>query len=891
MGKIFLSIVGYIDNEAHFEFFCNSVKNQSLSKENLELIFVDSLYSKDCEQLANTLKSEGYVVKYFKEIGISEENAYFFACKEINGIYANFSRTSSYFSKNSLKPSLFKNNTLKSFKPVFVNSNGKEGLYKACPKKVLSKNINLLKNSYDFQLHLGAYLIPSECLKKITFKTELGVDTLYRFIIDVLACYKNFKLLNSNYYYTHALEDNPGVAEIQHNKSWYSQSLTNFLIPTVKEFKNTNFVQNICFYLLLSKYNCNLFNRNKGVLNSEEVMAFEKLTSEFLQYIEDNGSIFENRKLYNFTRSFNIYLTKLKYQLYNNYQVVIKDNCFYYSFRDKDILIGSLKDEKVIIELINYDNNNLIIDGVFCSDEFLEGKSFKAYAELNGQKYPLVRNNTYPENYSFGVPFYKKYRFSIFLPSINRGDIKFFLEYNDRKIPMQISSAGAFCRINTIKNSYWHYSKNCLYYKKTKNNGDALKIRRSNVFVNFYKEIYAIIRNMVVKKFSKKSIIASGFRVVYWLTRPLFYKRHIWLYYDKLYKAGDNAEYLFHYANAQNDNIEHYYIVNNTSPDYNRLKTADKDRILVFNSIKAKLYALNAECVLATHANVMGFLGFPRKSHSFFTNLYKLKVVCVQHGLTIQQIAVHQNRLVDNTRLYCCASKFEIDNLNQDVYGYFGDELKLVGLARYDGLKNNDKKQILITPTWRKECARGDSQMGSARKYNELFKTTEYFRLYNSLINDKKLIETAKKCNYRLIYLLHPVVSSQIEDFTKNDYVEILAASGNMSYEKILTESSLMVTDYSGVQFDFAYQRKPIVYYHPSTLPPHYDEGCGFMYDSMGFGSIITEHNALVDELCDYMENECKIKPEYAKRADNFFAYSDFDNCKRIYNEVINFIK
>lgn len=57
-------------------------------------------------------------------------------------------------------------------------------------------------------------------------------------------------------------------------------------------------------------------------------------------------------------------------------------------------------------------------------------------------------------------------------------------------------------------------------------------------------------------------------------------------------------------------------------------------------------------------------------------------------------------------------------------------------------------------------------------------------------------------------------MSAQLEDFDRNDYVELIPATGDMSYEKILTESSLMVTDYSGVQFDFAYQRQA-----PGVLP------------------------------------------------------------------------
>ena len=111
-----------------------------------------------------------------------------------------------------------------------------------------------------------------------------------------------------------------------------------------------------------------------------------------------------------------------------------------------------------------------------------------------------------------------------------------------------------------------------------------------------------------------------------------------------------------------------------------------------------------------------------------------------------------------------------------------------------------------------------------------------------------------------------------------------------MSYEKVLTESSLMVTDYSGVQFDFAYMRKPIIYYHPTCLPPHYEESC-FKYDSMGFGPIIEDENELVDSLCEYMENDCKMKEEYIDRANDFFAYNDFNNCKRIVEAVDKYIE
>ena len=156
------------------------------------------------------------------------------------------------------------------------------------------------------------------------------------------------------------------------------------------------------------------------------------------------------------------------------------------------------------------------------------------------------------------------------------------------------------------------------------------------------------------------------------------------------------------------------------------------------------------------------------------------------------------------------------------------------------------------------------------------------------MINDPRLIEAAKKYGYRIKYVLHPIVSAQVNDFDKNDYVDIIPAVGDMSYETMFRESSLMVTDFSGIQFDFAYMRKPLVYLHHKDIPQHYEEGT-FFYDTMAFGEIAHDNDELIDLLCEYMASGCKMKEEYVRRADDFFYYNDHNNCKRIYDTMIEY--
>ena len=389
--------------------------------------------------------------------------------------------------------------------------------------------------------------------------------------------------------------------------------------------------------------------------------------------------------------------------------------------------------------------------------------------------------------------------------------------------------------------------------------------------------------------FEKKAWLFLFIRIIYFLLKPFMKRKPIWMYLDKIYKGGDSSEYLYRYASRQNNHFKHYYLIDKHTSDYKRLKQ-EGFHPLVRGTVKHRLVFLMADMMVISNSTVFAFNNFGMKNSSYVRDLVDFHVCCVQHGMSVQKIAVAQNRLRDNTRLYFCASQYEIENLSKPIYDYVGyDALKLTGVPRYDGLVNDDKKQIMISPTWRMQAAVPvRTSEGEQRDYNPMFKESSYFRVFNSLINDPRLIEAAQKYGYKIKYVLHPIVSAQVGDFDKNEYVDIIPAVGDMSYEKMFCESSLMVTDFSGIQFDFAYMRKPLVYLHHKDIPQHYEEGT-FFYETMGFGEICHDNEELIDLLCDYMEHGCKMKEEYKKRADDFFYYSDHENCKRIYDTMVEY--
>lgn len=415
-----------------------------------------------------------------------------------------------------------------------------------------------------------------------------------------------------------------------------------------------------------------------------------------------------------------------------------------------------------------------------------------------------------------------------------------------------------------------------------KNSVLAVKICKYGKAQRLRREL-ALLKEIATAPYGSKKMFAM--RCLYWLTKPVYGRKNIWLTFDKLYKGGDCGEYFYRYMRTRRGEVDPYYIIRSDVPDGKRL-AQEGLHPLYYLTWKQRLIYLHASMIFATHSSVHGFCGFSKWEVRFVQDLLKASNTCIQHGLSVQDLTLDSNRIINNNKRYYCASPCEIENLSRPEYDYDREVLRLTGLARYDGLVNREQKQILITPTWRAYIAM-PAVMGSARPYNPEFKHTEYYRVFQQLLENEKLKETAKRTGYRIIYLLHPILSAQKEDFKVSGNVEILPAT-EINYEEILTQSSLMVTDYSGVQFDFAYMRKPVVYFHPPTLPPHFLDG-GFSYEKQGFGEICQSVEELVEELCNYLESGCALKEVYRERENAFFAFGDHENCRRIFEDAMEY--
>ena len=756
-------------------------------------------------------------------------------------------------------------------------------------KAVSCERINLKLNPQLAPHVTTAVLFKTSALLEEGLDTSLMHDGLKKAMLSLMAKTDSFMsvsgvVLRSAY----PTESDSVNFPRMHRIEWYYDALEKFLLPSLRTLHGDGrakaFVQYHALWEMKWRF---IYNRNANDkhITEKDFDRFYALCEDIFREI-DNNVLFnlDNAPDYRMTAGMTLAMFHIKYGE--------KVTCGF-AFDNanimrvyKDVVLAKSKQLRIILELLEYENGVLTVEASV--DDFLDMRECSLECYLNGEPLEFEETYRYAHTKFFGYSTNKRYTFRFRLPDSALADtnsITFFVRFGTYRVRIPITTRRYTAKFSTaVPYSYWMYGDDRRMVCSS-DEDMTLTVTRLSKGGRFAREVKLMLGMLTGKEKAPGMLFT---RLCYWITHPHYKKQRIWLTYDKLYKGGDCGEYFYKYMKSQNDGITPVYVINRDAEDVRRLHK-EGFRPTYFGTLKNKLQYLNAEVVFATHGGVHTFNGISNSRAKFVCDLIHADVTCIQHGLSVQQLAQELNKLYNNTKRYYCASKYEIKNLEHPIYGYEDKSaLLLTGIPRYDGLVSNDQKQILITPTWRAYISM-PPVMGQSRPYYPEFKNTAYYQFYYNLLTDEKLIATARKTGYKLIYLLHPIISSQIVDYPDIDGVEIIPAT-EVNYEKILTESSLMLTDYSGVQFDFAYMRKPVVYYHPPELPPHYKEG-GFFYDTMGFGEICTEHKGMVDCLCEYMENGCRMKPFYKDRADDFFAFSDLDSCKRIYDDMIAYQK
>ena len=507
----------------------------------------------------------------------------------------------------------------------------------------------------------------------------------------------------------------------------------------------------------------------------------------------------------------------------------------------------------------------------------VDTESPEIVAEANGTRFTGVRTDRNKTQLSLDEEIAHRYGFTFKIPIPQDKKplvIRFLRKSTAGEEPVRDPRLTQFFPISEkLPHSYACIKDRVLLFRD-----DALVYTKRRF--RFFRELGLLFD--LLKKGDRVSLNAVVGRLVYAVAKPL-QSKPVWLLSDRTSVAGDNGEAMFRYLCAlEQKPAKLYFAVSEQSADYAALKAVG--RVVKAKSYRHKLLYLLSDLNISSHADSDVVSQFPGYNDPYRDIESRIRYVFLQHGVTKDDLSDWLNRYRSNISGLVTAARPEAESFRTGAYFYPDDVIWLTGFPRFDRLYHDEKRCITIMPTWRRAWSTPADPLTGLRGLRDGFTEGAFYRFYNTLLNDRRLLDAAKKYGYTLRFLPHPTLQPHVDLFTPDPEIMVLHAS--TPYRQVFAESDLILTDYSSVAFDFAYLRKPVVYAQFDREEffsgEHVYVKGYFDYERDGFGEVETDYEATVDRLIEYMEHGCALKDEYRARIDGFFAYNDTENCRRV---------
>jgi len=362
-----------------------------------------------------------------------------------------------------------------------------------------------------------------------------------------------------------------------------------------------------------------------------------------------------------------------------------------------------------------------------------------------------------------------------------------------------------------------------------------------------------------------------------------FDRKNIWLCFEKFSdSAQDNSYYFFKYCYENTERKNLYYVIKETSPDYSNVKNME-DKVIHYMSFKYLVYLFAAKLLISSESK-MHVYDIRAQKGRIKKFVASKKHVFLQHGvIALKRVdSIYKKTSKNAVDLFVVSSESE-KNIIKNNFGYLDEEVIVTGLSRWDVLvdktKQMEQSNLLLMPTWR-------SWMDDLPE--EKFIETDYYKNYIALLNSKELAGMLEQYNIALNFFIHPKFKAYIDKFSSNNERVRIYQYGEIRVNELLMESTMLITDYSSVAWDMYYQKKPILFYQFDLEDYMKYQGSYIDMDSELFGDRAFTTSELIELIKKYAGNGFMEDEKFASMRAKLLKYTDKNNSKRIYHEIIN---
>ena len=342
------------------------------------------------------------------------------------------------------------------------------------------------------------------------------------------------------------------------------------------------------------------------------------------------------------------------------------------------------------------------------------------------------------------------------------------------------------------------------------------------------------------------------------------------------YLTGNNA-YLFRYFESTRPDFNYYFYTKNKTV-YNELRVKYPEKVLYAYRWKTFIKLVKAGVLIVTTGSD-DFFPYPLDA--------KKKIINIWHGTPIKNIGfliteADQKSLTlfsEAIDYFCISSKFEGEIIKK-AFHLSQKKLLLTGQPKNDFIRQNhseflkahpylNKKVILYAPTFR--------DVGMEQK------------TLNELLPLQQLQEILEKYDACFLYRNHINTTEQqiIEDF---DRIIPASFAGFPDAQPILYHTDILITDYSGIYFDFLLLNRPVVFYTYDYGTYREKRNFLFPFEKNTPGPKVHTPELLISAMEDYLLHPEKDAAWREEIKNKFHTFSDGRACERIHKKIIGLL-
>lgn len=357
-------------------------------------------------------------------------------------------------------------------------------------------------------------------------------------------------------------------------------------------------------------------------------------------------------------------------------------------------------------------------------------------------------------------------------------------------------------------------------------------------------------------------------------------------------KYSDNSRYLFEYIKDHINDINPYWLTK-SKDDYCNLK-AKGFNVHLINSLSGYLICARARVVICSNGiddvnkyaiaravkvnlwhgiplkkieldhyfhKEFNYGSFKRILFSFLNNKYLFPYINIRWNYSISTSDTIRERM---------ASALGLPHYNIGVTGYPRNDILTLG--KDSNLNKLSKTLVIYAPTYRPNI---ESNL----------------KLFDDIFN-KEFINFLVENDIEFHIKLHPIISNHnwIKTKYNNKNIKILSDLGGADINSILHKYDVLISDFSGIIFDYLLLDRPIILFSPDLEDYIADRGLYEDYSGLNVGPIATTWAEVVNFIIKNKSND--FFAETRKKTKNRYQkFSDSNNSMRVYNFIIQRMK